>query len=120
MGARRTGLDLHFGFWLVMFFTAWAYVLQPGKMSLAKETAAAWLVAQCIGFLLQRHGVGLAEEDVFRAFSVSRAHDDTRALRRALAAICHLLLDHFSLIQWPKGAYARGVAVIPANRKPGG
>ena len=113
---KRDGkLNLQFGIWVVLFFTTWAFVLSPGELTLGKVVAGCWLIAQAVGFGLQRIGVGVSEGAFWHFFADSQDGGINHTGRRRLAWFCHAVLDHFSLIQWPVGVHARGGARSAAN-----
>lgn len=100
--------------WVVCVFTAWAVVgldLQSGQRTALGTLAGIWLAMQAIGFGLSTLGVGIPDRKFWRACADAPDGGINNLPNRRVAWVLHGILDHFSLIQYPKGAQAFPAAV---------
>lgn len=101
--------------WLVCFLTAWAIVgldVIAGHRTWIGTLAGIWLALQAIGFGLSRLGIGIPDREFWRTCADAPDGGIDNLPNRQVAWFIYGLLDHFSLIQYPKGVHG-----IPARVK---
>ena len=102
-------LSVSLSLWVVCFLAAWAAVgldVQSGQRTAPGTLSGIWLALQAVGFGLSRLGIGIPDGAFWRTCADAPDGGIDNLPNRRIAWFIHGLLDHFSLIQYPKGVHA--------------
>lgn len=117
----RTKQHLSFMLWLALMATALYVVfldVYGGYRTFLSPILGTWLGLQTIGFALSKLHIGIDEGKLWRFFADAADGGIDNIPRRRIAWFLHGILDHFSLIQYPRTGVAVGSLVArPADQQ---